>query len=187
MRTYVSVFGLLAVMLILTLGCSNIPVPSILGGAPTLSPADIPATSFPTRVAVPAVTLIPTPGSESEAYQAITAFFKAVGAGDVEGALSYWDLLQPDQPLDYSANVRKIVTGWATGKHEFVVGAITYSGLVAPGDYRTLPENDSRVSRASANVRIDGADYVFSLATGKGGWWIEGFATAGAPNPTVTP
>jgi hypothetical protein len=187
MRTFGSVLGLFAMMLMLTIGCSNVPIPPLLGSAPTLPPTSIAATPFPTKVAVPAVTLIPTPSDENEARQVIQDFFQAVSAGDVESALGYWDLFQPDQPRDYSANIRKIVTGWATGKHQFTIGTITYSGLVAPGDYQTLPENDSRVSDAAANIRIDGADYVFSLTRGKGGWWIEGFTTASAAKPTATP
>ncbi len=175
MKNRFGILPLLVVMLTLTVGCSNIP--PLLGDTPTVSPADLAATPFPTKVALPAVTLIPTPNGESDAQQVITDFFQALSAGDVEGALSYWDLFQPDQPSDYSANIRKIVTGWATGKHEFVIGAMTYSGLVAPGDYQTLPESDSRVSDATASVRIDGAAYTFSLTTGKGGWWIEGYTT----------
>ena len=186
MRNCLGIVSSLGLMLVITMGCSNIPIPPFVGGAPSVSPADIAATPFPTKVALPAVTLIPTPGDNSDARQVITDFFQALSAGDVEGALSYWDLFQPDQPADYSANIRKIVTGWATGKHEFSIGAMTYSGLVAPGDYRTLPESDLRVSDATANVRIDGTDYSFSLTTGKGGWWIEGFTTASAKS-TATP
>lgn len=186
MRNCLGIVSSLGVMLVITMGCSIIPIPSFIGGAPTISPADIAATPFPTKVALPAVTLIPTPSGGSEARQVITDFVQALSAGDIEGALSYWDLFQPNQPTDYSANIRKIVTGWASGKHEFTIGKITYAGLVAPGDYRTLPESDSRVSDATANVRIDGTDYSFSLTTGKGGWWIEGFATASA-KPTATP
>jgi len=187
MTTFVGAIGLLTAMLLLTIGCSIIPVPPIFSGAPTVAPANIAATPFPTKVALPAITLIPTPSSQSEARQVVADFFQAVSTSDVDGALSYWNLLQPDQPSNYAANIRKLVTGWATGKHKFAIGTISYSGLVAPGDYRALPENDSRVSRATANIRIDAADYAFSLTTGKGGWWIEGILTAGAAQPTATP
>jgi hypothetical protein len=180
--------GLLLVICALAVGCSNVPIPPILAGAPTPTQTIALPTATP-KVAVAVET--PTSALASvdldEVQQTMTAFLQAVNAGKVDEAMTYWSLYQPSQPSDYAANMRQIVTGWANGKHQFAVGSITYSGLVAPGDYRPMPRDDPRVSHATVNVRIDGSDYALSLVQDKSGWLIEGIATSNLPQATATP
>ena len=111
------------------------------------------------------------------AQQAVMEFLQAVESGDVEGALSYWNLEQPDVPDNYAESIRRTVTGWADGECQFTVGLTTYRGLVAPGDYRTLEEDDPRVQSASVEVRIDGLERWFSVRIVNDHWKIEGLMT----------
>ena len=180
--------GLTVVVLALTVGCSNLSLPPILGGAPTQptsaqSPTPTPKSAM--AVATPTVAL--ASGELDEVEQSLTGFLQAVSFGDVDQAMTYWSLYQPGQPSDYAGNMRRIVTGWANGKHQFAIGAITYSGLVAPGDYRTMPRDDPRASHATVTVRIDGSDYRLSLVQDKTGWLIEGIAASDTAQPTAKP
>jgi hypothetical protein len=168
--------GLLVALLLFTVGCSNLSLPPILAGAPT-ERALVPQSTPKVAVAVATPTLVLAAGELDEVEQSLTAFFQAVSAGDVDTAMTYWSLYQPGQPSDYAANMRRIVSGWANGKHQFTAGVITYRGLVAPGDYRPMPRDDPRASHATVQVRIDGSDNVFSLVQDKTGWLIEGIAT----------
>jgi hypothetical protein len=177
--------GLLLLITALAVGCSNAQIPAILGGV--LTPTALPTAPAKVAIAVQTETPALVFGESDEVQLAIAAFLKAVAAGNVDDAMSYWSLYQPGQPSDYAANMRQIVTGWANGSHQFSVGTITYSGLVAPGDYRTMPRDDPRVSRANVSVRIDGSDYTFSLVQDKSGWLIEGIATSNLPQATATP
>jgi hypothetical protein len=180
--------GLLLIICALEVGCSNVPIPPILGSAPTPTLPKASATATPkVAVAVETPTSVLASGDQDEVQQAMNAFLQAVSAGKVDEAMTYWSLYQPGQPSDYATNMRKIVTGWANGNHQFAVGTITYSGLVAPGDYRTMPRDDPRVSHATVNVRIDGSDYTFSLIQAKSGWLIEGIAASNLPLATATP
>ncbi len=175
----ISGFGLLLAASALIVGCSSVPIPGVAASAPTefptvaLLPTEVPKVA----VAVPTATLALIPTTGSDAAQVVAQFFQAVSAGDVDKAMTYWSLYEPDQPADYATNMRNIVSGWASGNHQFTVGAITFSGLVAPGDYQTLTKDDSRVSRASASVQVDGANYTLSLVLAKGGWLIQGIVT----------
>ncbi len=178
---------LFAVMLALTVGCSNLPLP-ILPGAPTQPPTpQLPAPSPKVAIAVATPTLVLASGELDEVEQSLNGFLQAVSVGDVDKAMTYWSLNQPGQPSDYSAKMRSMVTSWANGKHQFVIGAVTYSGLVAPGDYRTMPRDDPRVSHASVTVKIDGSDYFLSLVQDKTGWLIDGVAVSTVVQATATP
>ena len=169
-------FGLLVAAAALTVGCSALPIPGVAASAPTVYPtvALLPTETPMVAVAVPTATLALIPTTSGDAAQVVAQFFQAVSADDVDKAMTYWSLYEPDQPADYATNMRNIVTNWASGNHEFTVGDFTYSGLGAPGDYQTLTKDDSRVSRASVNVQVDGANYTLSLVLAKGGWLIEG-------------
>jgi hypothetical protein len=171
-------FGLVAAALALTVGCSDIPIPGVSASAPTALPTEVLPTLAPkVAVAAPTATLVLAPSTPADAAQVVAQFFQAVNAGDVDKAMTFWSLYEPDQPADYAANMRKIVSEWANGKHQITVGGITYAGLVAPGDYRPLAKDDPRVTRATANVRIDGSSYSLSLVFAKGGWLIQGITT----------
>lgn len=179
--------GLLSLICALAVGCSNVPMPPILGGATPTPTLALPTASPKVAVAAGTPTPALVPGESDEVQVAMAGFLQAVSAGNIDDAMSYWSLYQPGQPSDYAANMCKMVTGWANGNHQFVVGTITYSGLVAPGDYRTMPRDDPRVSHATANTRIDGLDYTFSLVQDKSGWLIEGIATPSSAQATATP
>ena len=185
----VSLFAALsAVTLALTVGCSNLSLPPILAGTATApASAQSPAPTPKVAIAVATPTLVLASGDLDEVEQSLTGFFQAVSVGDVDKAMTYWSLYQPSQPSNYAANMRSMVTGCANGKHQFAIGAITYLGLVAPGNYRTMPRDDPRASHATVPVRIDGSDYVFSLVEDKTGWLIEGIVAPGAAQPTATP
>jgi hypothetical protein len=172
-------FGLLVAASALTVGCSAIPIPGVAASAPTIFPtvALLPTETPKVAVAVPTATLALIPTTQGDAAQVVAQFFQAVSAGDVDKAMTFWSLYEPDQPADYATNMRNIVSTWASGNHQFTVGDFTYSGLVAPGDYQTLTKDDSRVSRASVNVQVDGANYTLRLVLAKGGWLIQGITT----------
>jgi hypothetical protein len=185
----ISLLGIMfAVMLELTVGCSNLSLPPILPGAPT-QPANpqLPSPSPKVAIAVATPTLVLAFGELDEVEQSLTGFLQAVSVGDVDKAMTYWSLYQPGQATDFAAKMRTIVTGWANGKHQFAIGAIAYSGLVAPGDQRTMPRDDPRVSHATVTVRIDGSDYRLALVQDKTGWLIEGIAASAAVQATATP
>ena len=180
MRTFrILGIGLFVAALTLTVGCSAIPIPGVAASAPTALPtiALLPTETPKVAVAVPTATLALIPTTGGDAAQVVAQFFQAVSTGDVDKAMTFWSLYEPDQPADYATNMRNIVSGWASGNHQFTIGAITYSGLVAPGDYQTLTKDDSRVSRASASVQVAGANYTLRLVLAKGGWLIQRIMT----------
>jgi hypothetical protein len=176
-----------AAMLVLTVGCSNLSLPPILSGAST-QPANpqLPTPSPKVAIAAATPTLVLASSELDEVEQSLTGFFQAVSVGDVDKAMTYWSLYQPSQPGDYATKMRSIVTGWANGKHQFAIGAITYLVLVAPGDYRTMQRDDPRASHAAVTVRIDGSDYRLSLVQDKTGWLIEGIAASASLQATAT-
>ena len=178
--------GWTAVTLVLTVGCSNPSAPPVPGSAPTQT-ASTPSSASTPKVAIALATPDLAADDLDEVDQSLTGFLHAVSVGNVDKAMTYWSLYQPGQPSDYAANVRKIVTGWVNGKHQFGIGPVTYLGLVAPGSYRAMPRDDPRASHATVVVRIDGADYSFSLIQDKTGWLIEGIVAPGAPPATATP
>jgi hypothetical protein len=146
---------------------------------PTVCPREC---LFDTRTAsessvAPEERLFVTARQGGAAQQVVLDFLQAVVDGDVEQALSYWNLEQPDMPDNYAESVRQWVTEWATGEDRFTVGLTSYGGLVAPGDYRTLDEDDPRVQQALVNIYVGELEYSLSLEIVDGRWQIEGLMT----------
>lgn len=55
------------------------------------------------------------------------------------------------------------------------VGAVSYAGFVAPGDYRPLEADDPRVQNALVAASIDGVQGSFALEKTSSGWLISGW------------
>lgn len=172
MRRWLFALGVISVMEFMV-GCSGVPLPSVFNKTSTPLPTQVP---MPTRmaIAVPTVSnLVPT-GDNSEAAQMLRDFIQAVSTGDVNGAMTYWDTSQSNQPSSYDANVRKMVELWASNKMQLVLGDISYTGPDGTGKYVPMPLSDPRVERGTAKVKVDGVDYSFFLTQLKGGWFIGG-------------
>ncbi|MCX7838293.1 MAG: hypothetical protein N2559_02400 [Anaerolineae bacterium] len=157
-----------------TSACARVSVPLIVNPTATPIPTQVP---LPTRVAIvaptPTLQLIP-PGDNSEATTMLQDFFVALGKGDLETALSYWNT---SQSKEYAANVRKMVQEWITLKRKLTLREITYLGRDATGKFVSMPLTDPRVEQAIAKVYVDGIEYQFYLSHLKGGWFIEGVNT----------
>lgn len=108
-------------------------------------------------------------GELSEAQRVAQAFFEALEAGDAAGALALWS------PNERNEAIQRMVAGWATGEHQFSFGAVTYGGLVAEGDYRTLEADDPRVDSATVEATIDGVPGGLGLEKVEGEWLIFGW------------
>jgi len=115
--------------------------------------------------------------ADSAPGQAVIGFLRAVVSGDVKGALARWELRQEDQPPTYAEAMCGLVSEWATGEVRFVVGDVSYSGWVAPGDYGSLDASDPRVEHALVHVCVDDLPGAFALGRVDGQWWIEGYMT----------
>jgi hypothetical protein len=99
----------------------------------------------------------------------VTAFLRHVSEGDVSGAKRFWN------PDAWNTGIQHLVAGWATGEDEFSVGAVSYAGFVAPGDYRPLEADDPRVLDALVAASIDGVQGSFALEKIGSGWLISGW------------
>lgn len=101
--------------------------------------------------------------------RAAQEFFDLIRQGEIEQALSNWDLHEED-----ARNFERIARDWHTQGLQFSVGEITYSGFAAPGDFQDLEEDDPRVSTASVEVSIGGQPYYLMLAKANGDWRMNG-------------
>lgn len=99
--------------------------------------------------------------------QVVIAFLNAISEGKPTRALDFW------KPEIQDEGIRRMVAGWASGKHEFVVGAASYAGFVAPGDYRPLEAADPRVQDVLVAASIAGAQGSFALEKTSTGWLIS--------------
>ena len=99
----------------------------------------------------------------------VVAFLDHVSEGDVSGAKRFWISEVWDE------GVGRLVTSWASGQHEFSVGAVSYAGFVAPGVYRPLEADDPRVQNALVVASIDGVQGSFALEKTSSGWMISGW------------
>ena len=97
------------------------------------------------------------------------AFLDHVSEGDVSGAKRFWI------PEVWDEGIGRLVTSWASGQHEFSVGAVSYAGFVAPGDYRPLEADNPRVQNALVVASIDGVQGSFALEKTSSGWLISGW------------
>jgi hypothetical protein len=84
-----------------------------------------------------------------EVELAVRDFFDLIREGQIEQALSYWDLHAED-----ARNFERIAQEWHSQVLQFSIGEVTYSGFVAPGDYRDLEVGDPQVTNASVEVSI---------------------------------
>lgn len=177
MRVWLTALGLLW-LAVWTTSCSGVSVQSVFNKTPTPPPTQV---QLPTRIAVAVPTDVPNlipAGDNSEAVQMLNDFVQAVSLGDLSGAMTYWDTSQPGQPTGYEANVRKMVQGWIDKKTKFGLGDISYTGPDGTGKSIAMPMSDPRVEKATAKVKVDGADYLFYMVQLKGGWFISGVNTA---------
>ncbi|OGO36474.1 MAG: hypothetical protein A2W35_13020 [Chloroflexi bacterium RBG_16_57_11] len=99
----------------------------------------------------------------------VSAFLDDVSKGDLSGAKRFW------KPEVWNPGIEKMVAGWAAGRHEFSLGAVSYAGFVAPGDYRPLEADDPRVLDALVTASIDGFPGSFALEKTSSGWLISGW------------
>jgi hypothetical protein len=111
------------------------------------------------------------------AQQVVAAFLHAVVDGEVEQALDYWYLEQPDESEGYEESTRRMIADWAGDDSRYVVGLTAYRGFVAPGDSQVLKEDDPRVESATVEVQVDGREQWFSLRLVDGRWRVEGIMT----------
>lgn len=185
-RGFLVLFGWLAAMLIPALGCAGVTLPAVLGGSTPTFGANVPFTPSLATLAPPTTTPIILINSPNEVPLMISEFFQALSAGNADKAMEFV-IVNPPGQSGSAENIRKILREWAAGKHQFAIVEITYLGLVAPGDYRAMPETDPRVARATVKVRVDGVDYAFGLTQEKGGWLIDGLVAPGAPLQSPTP
>lgn len=99
----------------------------------------------------------------------VLAFLDDVSKGDVIRAKRLW------KPEVWNTGIEQLVAGWAAGRHEFSVGAVSYAGFVAPGDYRPLEADDPRVINALVTASIDEFPGSFALEKTSSGWLISGW------------
>jgi hypothetical protein len=99
----------------------------------------------------------------------VMAFLDDVSEGDVSGAKRFWI------PEVWDKGIDRLAAVWATGQHEFSVGAVSYAGIVAPDDYRPLEADDPRVQNALVAASIDGVQGSFALEKTSSGWLISGW------------
>jgi hypothetical protein len=104
-----------------------------------------------------------------EVELAVREFFDLIHAGEIEQALSYWDLHADD-----ARNFERIALEWHSENLQFSLGEVTYSGFVAPGDYRDLERGDPQVTNASVEVSIGGEGYYLMLTQAEGAWRMNG-------------
>jgi hypothetical protein len=104
-----------------------------------------------------------------EVELATREFFDLIREGEIEQALSYWDLHADD-----ARNFQRIAQEWHSKGLQFSMGEVTYSGFAAPGDYRDLEVDDPQVTNASVEVSIDGVDYYLMLTQADGAWRMNG-------------
>jgi hypothetical protein len=99
----------------------------------------------------------------------VLAFLDEVSEGDLIGAKRFWE------PNVWNTGIEQLVAGWAARQHEFSIGAVSYAGFVAPGDYRPLEAGDPRVLGALVAASIDGFPGWFALEKTSSGWLISGW------------
>jgi hypothetical protein len=99
----------------------------------------------------------------------VSAFLDEVSEGDLIGAKRFWE------PEAWNTGIEQLVAGWAARQHEFSIGAVSYAGFVAPGDYRPLEADDPRVRNALVTASIDGFPGSFALEKTNNGWLISGW------------
>jgi hypothetical protein len=99
----------------------------------------------------------------------VLAFLDEVSEGDLIGAKRFWE------PYAWNTGIEQLVAGWASARHEFSIGAVSYAGFVAPGDYRPLEADDPRVLGALVAASIDGFPGSFALEKTSSGWLISGW------------
>jgi hypothetical protein len=104
-----------------------------------------------------------------EVELAVRDFFDLIREGQIEQALSYWDLHAED-----ARNFERIAQEWHSQVLQFSIGEVTYSGFVAPGDYRDLEVGDPQVTNASVEVSIGSQDYYLMLTQADGTWRMNG-------------
>ena len=159
------------VLLAAASSCTRFPV--LL---PTATPAVVPfQTIAPTTT--PEVTRQPTQSNITQTLQphmgeverAAQEFFDLVRQGDIDQALSYWDLHEED-----ARNFKRVAQEWHTQGFTFSVGEVSYSGFVAPGDFRDLEEGDPRATSASVDVMIGEKTYYLMLTQENGAWRMNG-------------
>jgi len=153
-----------------------------VGGSDVATP--VPTRSTPLSPAKAEVTRTPPALVEKErddARAVVEAFCRAVSKGDVEAAMSYWHLGAPDQPAGYADEMRRLVAGWATGQHWFIVGEAKYGGLVGPHNYQQLVASDPRAQKAVVTVMVDGREGAFHLDKIDTAWLISGYVPPGTP------
>jgi hypothetical protein len=126
---------------------------------------------------VPEIPPLPTQAGITQTVQpeldevelAVREFFDLIREGQIEQALSYWDLHADD-----ARNFERIAQEWHSEGLQFSVGEVTYSGFASPGDYRDLEGGDPQVINASVEVSIDGEDYYLMLTQADGAWRMNG-------------
>jgi hypothetical protein len=99
----------------------------------------------------------------------VLAFLDEVSEGDLIGAKRFWE------PYAWNTGIEQLVADWASARHEFSIGAVSYAGFVAPGDYRPLEADDPRVLGALVAASIDGFPGSFALEKTSSGWLISGW------------
>ncbi len=132
---------------------------------PTATPVKTELPPQPTQT-VP----IQVPGPEiSPAQQAARDFFDLVRQGEIEQALSYWDLHAED-----TRNFERLARDWHAQNLQFSIGAVAYSGFVSSGDFQDLEQDDPRITTASVEVTIGERPYYLMLARSNGDWRMNG-------------
>jgi hypothetical protein len=99
----------------------------------------------------------------------VVTFLERISEGDLIGAKHLW------KPEVWEEGAGQLVASWAAGRLEFSVGTVSYSGFVAPGDYRPLEVSDPRVLNALVEATIDGEQGSFALEKTSSGWLISGW------------
>jgi hypothetical protein len=131
----------------------------------------------PITTSTPQITPLPTQAGITQTAQpeleevelAVRDFFDLIREGQIEQALSYWDLHADD-----ARNFERIAQEWHSEGLQFSRGEVTYSGFASPGEYRDLEVGDPQVTNASVEVSIGGEDYYLMLSRVDRAWRMNG-------------
>jgi hypothetical protein len=151
---------------------------------PTSMPSIIPKDTS-TSTNVPDSPEIPTRIATTQPFElelapvvlAAQEFFDLIRRGEIDKALSYWDLHADD-----ASNFERIVREWHTQGFDFAIGQVNYSGFVADGDFQDLEADDPRASIASLEVSIGGKPYYLMFAKFNNDWRMNGLLVRESEN-----
>jgi hypothetical protein len=137
---------------------------------PVITETDLGNTAIPTfPEVVPQITKQVVQMDNEPVQLAAREFFDLIHQGEIDRALSYWDLHAEDVH-----SFERILQEWYVQGFQFVIGDIAYSGFVAPDDFQDLEQDDPRATTASVEVMIDGQPYYLMLGKSNGVWRMNG-------------